>query len=353
METIWIIIIILAIIYIGPLLKKLWTKHKPEALKRKQAERSARDMHEKAAAISHVNGLLEAVAWNENKTKLIIKIIDRIGFSELEKNMFLARKYHAGFAVPEKENTKKIYLKDWVEVMADNGKLSDLEYRLCCDMATKYECSADDIKEIMDKIGITVTSTFQSLQENQPSKNGLKEVKDPNLLYALAMQHFSKHEFEDAVSILHKAEENGSVEAMNMLGVCYENGYGTPAKRDLAIKYYTLAAEKGHADAQFNLGRLYYIIGNEKYRVKGPGGVFVELVKPIVPYEEDVLAEKWFRAAAEQGSVKAQFGLGELLMDGIGVERSTKNYEEGVNWMKKSAASGFKPAIYYVKAKKL
>ena len=96
MEVFWIVIIILAIIIIGPLLKRLWAKHKSEALKRKQAERVARNMNEKAAAISHVNGLLEAVAWNENKTELIIKIIDRIGFSELEKNMFLARKYHAG-----------------------------------------------------------------------------------------------------------------------------------------------------------------------------------------------------------------------------------------------------------------
>lgn len=137
-------------------------KKKPDrALKREQADRTAQNMNEKAAAISHVNGLLEAVAWNENKTKLIIKIIDRIGFPELEKNLLLAGKYHAHFAVPEKENTKKTYLKDWVEVMADNGELSNPEYQLCCDMATKYECSTDIIKEIMDEIGITLISTMK------------------------------------------------------------------------------------------------------------------------------------------------------------------------------------------------
>ena len=193
----------------------------------------------------------------------------------------------------------------------------------------------------------------QASQEDLPDQNGLKEVKNPHLIYALAMRHFSLHEYGDAVSLFMNAGTNGSADAMNMLGVCYENGYGVPVMKDLAIKYYTVAAEAGLSDAQFNLGRLYYMIGNEKYRMKGPGGVFVEVVPPIVPYEEDVLALKWFRAAAEQGDPKAQFGMGELLMGGIGVERSTKTYEEGVSWMKKAAAAGFKPASDYVEAKKL
>lgn len=193
----------------------------------------------------------------------------------------------------------------------------------------------------------------QASQQSRPTQGGLKEVQDPNLLYAVAMQAFSQNKYDDAVKYFMFAGTHGSSEAMNMLGVCYENGYGVPVMNDMAIKYYTVAAETGDPSAQFNLGRLYYMIGNEKYRAKGPGGVFVELVPPIEPYEEDVLAEKWFRAAAEQGNEKAQFGLGELLMSGIGVKRSTQTYEEGKNWMKKSAANGFKPAIDYVEAKKL
>jgi hypothetical protein len=62
--------------------------------------------------------------------------------------------YHADFTVPENENTKRLYLKDWVEVMSVNGFLSEQDYRMCCNIADKYGCSPDVIKEIMDETGI-------------------------------------------------------------------------------------------------------------------------------------------------------------------------------------------------------
>ncbi|MBO4646219.1 MAG: sel1 repeat family protein [Bacteroidales bacterium] len=198
---------------------------------------------------------------------------------------------------------------------------------------------------------IIVGVFFAVLINIKKKKKRKEQSSQTKLLYAIAMKAFSSQKYEDAVKIFMFAGTQGSTEAMNMLGVCYENGCGVPVLRDLALKYYTLAAEAGNSDAQFNLGRLYYIIGNEKYR-KNIGGVYVEIgPKPTEPYEEDVLALKWMRLAAEQGSLKAQFGMGELLMEGNGVDSAT--YEEGRKWMKKAASAGFKPAIDYVDAKKL
>ena len=204
-----------------------------------------------------------------------------------------------------------------------------------------------------DNDASNVAEPKEPSSDSKDAKPSLRKVTNPQLLYAVGMKAFSEQQYNDAVRYFMDAGTRGSTEAINMLGVCYENGYGVPVMRDLAIKYYTLSAEAGDPDAQFNLGRLYYMIGNEKYRSK-IGGVWVDAwPEPIEPYEEDVLAEKWLRAAAEQGSPKAQFGMGELLMNGIGVKRSTKTYEEGKEWMKKAASSGFMPAINYLKAKKL
>ena len=45
-------------------------------------------------------------------------------------------------------------------------------------------------------------------------------------------------------------------------------------------------------------------------------------------------AAKWFRAAADQGNVNAQFKIGNVLLDGNGVRR---NYAEAAMWFRKAA----------------
>ena len=39
-------------------------------------------------------------------------------------------------------------------------------------------------------------------------------------------------------------------------GFCYYNGTGVAKDQAEAVKYYRLAADQGHAQAQFNLGRI-------------------------------------------------------------------------------------------------
>ncbi len=80
---------------------------------------------------------------------------------------------------------------------------------------------------------------------------------------------------------------------------------------------FLIAADQGNADAQYNLGVLYY---------KGYG---VEQ-----NYEE---AMKWYLKAANQGYASAQYAIGRLYEKSQGVEQ---NYEEAMKWYLKAANQG-------------
>ena len=53
--------------------------------------------------------------------------------------------------------------------------------------------------------------------------------------------------------------EQGNAEAQFNLGLIYYLGDGIPRDYKEAVKWYTKAAEQGNADAQYNLGVMYYI----------------------------------------------------------------------------------------------
>ena len=92
-----------------------------------------------------------------------------------------------------------------------------------------------------------------------------------------------------------KAAERGYAEAQFNLGRMYENGLRVSQDYAEAIRWYRLAAGQGNADAQNRLGIMY---------INGRG----------VPqnYAE---AARWFRLAAKQGNTFARVNLG-IMYDG-------------------------------------
>jgi len=82
------------------------------------------------------------------------------------------------------------------------------------------------------------------------------------------------------------------------------DGYGVQQDQKQAAYWYELAAQKGHAEAQFNLGRLY---------ATGKG----------VPHDEEQ-AVRWVRAAASQGYAPAQADLGKRYASGLGIGQDTR-----------------------------
>ena len=91
-----------------------------------------------------------------------------------------------------------------------------------------------------------------------------------------------------------------------------------------AFKLWLPLAEQGNADAQFNLGLMYY---------NGRG------VK-----QDDFEAVKWYRKAAEQGNVYAQFIVGGSYLLGKGVQVNKSLAKE---WFGKACDNGDQDGCEY------
>ena len=68
-----------------------------------------------------------------------------------------------------------------------------------------------------------------------------------------AISYFAVKEYKKAVKIARKLAKLNNVEAQNMLGLCYESGYGVKQSYTEAAKWFTLAAEQGHEYAKKEL----------------------------------------------------------------------------------------------------
>ncbi|MCM1129557.1 MAG: hypothetical protein NC211_06770 [Alistipes senegalensis] len=132
---------------------------------------------------------------------------------------------------------------------------------------------------------------------------------------------------------------------------------GTEKAYQEAVKWYTRAAEKGHAVSCFNLGNIYYagrgVVQDyakaaDWYELAARQGVaraqdnlglmfFHGRGRPVEPET----AVYWFRQAAIQGFAPAQYKLAIHLEAGVGVE---PNREEALYWFRKAASQGHEQA---------
>jgi hypothetical protein len=139
----------------------------------------------------------------------------------------------------------------------------------------------------------------------------------------------SKKDYVTAANEYRPLAERGDAEAQYRIGRMYEFGNGYPQDKAQGIAWIRKAAAQGHADAEQELGVIY---------ATGDG------VK-----QDNVQAVAWFRKAAEQGEATAQYNLGLLYAKGQGVAR---DYAQAVDWWRKSASQGnadaqFKLAVVY------
>ena len=99
-------------------------------------------------------------------------------------------------------------------------------------------------------------------------------------------------------------------------------GCHTVEEIDAKLEANRKLAEFGNAEAQYNLGLLYF----------NGLGVGVDKVEAV----------KWYRLAANQGDADAQFNLGHAYYHGEGV---SVDKVEGMKWMKLSAKNGCSEAV--------
>lgn len=132
-----------------------------------------------------------------------------------------------------------------------------------------------------------------------------EEITFPSEFAMQGMKMFSENKFEEAFVNFTIAAEQGHVQSQYQLGVCYEMGHGAPRNMTMAARNYRKAADAGHPEAQARLAELLF----DGYYVPGDYGEAVRL----------------FKLAAEKGNRDAQAGLARCYELGRGVPQSIKN----------------------------
>ena len=131
------------------------------------------------------------------------------------------------------------------------------------------------------------------------------------------IQAWQKAEYARAVAIWRPLAEKGDADAAFNLGQSYRLGRGVPTNLGAAQIWFERAARKGHLDAQTTLGLLLFQNGNR------PGGL------------------RWLRQAAAKADPRAMLVYGTALFNGDGIPRDPVL---GYAFVSRAAAQGLAPA---------
>ncbi|MCA9056257.1 MAG: SEL1-like repeat protein, partial [Planctomycetaceae bacterium] len=121
---------------------------------------------------------------------------------------------------------------------------------------------------------------------------------DPDAQRELMEIYQDAKEFDEALTWLQKAAEQGDPTCQSLLGVWHLNGFQVRKDAALAVEWFQRAADQGFATAQNNLGSCYH---------EGTGVA-----------KDPQKAVEFFRRAADQGVRSAQYNLAWSYENGVG-----------------------------------
>ena len=132
---------------------------------------------------------------------------------------------------------------------------------------------------------------------------------------------YNLSDFDTAKTEFLRASALGDSRSQFMLGRIYEGGLGVGKNPLMAMKWYRLAAQQGHAVAQYTLAMMHRKGLDPATRPRsgamGVGGAVATPSQRLgIAYME---ALKWFELAAEQGLADAQYKLGLMYATGNGI----------------------------------
>ena len=131
------------------------------------------------------------------------------------------------------------------------------------------------------------------------------------------IEAWQKADYSAAVAIWRPLAEKGDADAQFNLGQAYRLGRGVPINLAAAQSWFERAADKGHIDAQTTLGLLLFQNGNHT------GGL------------------RWLKAASDQGEPRAMLVYGTALFNGDGVPQDPIL---GYAFVSRAAAQGLQAA---------
>ena len=154
-------------------------------------------------------------------------------------------------------------------------------------------------------------------------------------------------DYAAAAEWLQKAVAKNESGAYYYLGTLYENGNGVPKDTGKAVSLYKAGAAKNDYYAKNRLNELN-IVWDDAVRPEAMQGKDAETIyakaQSITPTTSNAI--KLYRMAAEAGHAKAQFELGQALDLGFG--NTTKNEEEAAKWYRAAAGQGLAEAQYKI-----
>ncbi len=166
---------------------------------------------------------------------------------------------------------------------------------------------------------------------------------------------FEAQDYATAVQELEPLAKEGNVDATNLLGQMYENGWGLDKDVEKAKRLYTQGANVGHLKSVNSLRALK----NKEYRKE------LKTVQPAAEsgdahamnrlgemnefgYGMDrnpTAAFNWYSKAANAGLVAAQHNIGRSYNFGTGVNQ---NFAEAERWYLKAASQGHTDAMFFL-----
>lgn len=168
--------------------------------------------------------------------------------------------------------------------------------------------------------------------------------------------------YREAVLWYKKAAVQGLAQAQYNLGRMYYNGTGTEQSFLNAFYWYDKAAMQGSTDAKCNIAYMYeHGQGIEKnslkalrwYKEAAMQGSVKAQYQLACMYNDGIVikrslpdAFKWYKLSAEKGNTASQYKLGYMYEVGEGVK---KNRQLAYQWYKKAADGGFKEAVNKLK----
>lgn len=172
------------------------------------------------------------------------------------------------------------------------------------------------------------------------------------------LQAYQRGDYAGAIQEWRPIAEKGDANAQYNLGLMYARGQGLSRDYAEAAKWYRKAAEQGNTNAQYNLGVMYAngegvpqdqsaaLNWFKKAAEQGDTaaasslGSLYEVDKG--GFKDYAEAMKWYRRAADQGVASAQFNLAVMYDIGQGVP---KDYAEAIGWYRKAAEQGYAGAM--------
>jgi TPR repeat protein len=172
------------------------------------------------------------------------------------------------------------------------------------------------------------------------------------------LEAYERGDYAAALREWQPLAEKGDANAQYNLGLFYNQGQGVPKDLAQATAWYRKAAEQGNSNAEYNLAVMYstgqgvprddgeamkwYLKAAEKGVAGAQNNLGALYDEGSGAFRDFAQAEKWYRKAAEQGIATSQFNLAVMYDIGQGVP---VNYEEALAWYHKAADQGHAGAL--------